>query len=100
MFSGVKCYDVAATRSGHLLAARTGGLDVIDASSKQLLKSLKLGLRVFTVAVHNNTIILGVRLSYTLSTIIILDSEYNELNRWSVSGWFWDFIALDNSVYI
>ena len=98
--SDLHCYDISGTKSGHLLLAREGGIDVLDAKSKEFLRTLEFQLYVFTIDVYKDIVIIGVRLSESEKEIVVLSEEYDVLRRWPIPESTQDFTAVDDKIFL
>lgn len=102
MMEGNKYYDVSpAPQSGHLLVARVGGLDVVNAENGDLVKSLKFEHKAFTIELHEDIVLVAVdNETETMMTLVTLDHDLKEINRWSTSLDACDFTMLNNKIYV
>ncbi|XP_067949012.1 uncharacterized protein [Watersipora subatra] len=100
LLNGIKCYDVSVDSSGKILIAKVGGLDIMDAEGKHLLKSLKFEHYVFTVATYKEIIICGVWPPSEKRYMVTLSKEYKELRRWEIPNSTLDFTAVDGKIFL
>ena len=97
------CYDISVSQTGDLLIARKDGLDIINTSNGEVIKSLPFDdLACSTVEVHNGTVLFSLN-NHELQSkgfIVTLDAEYNEVRRWSIPFHICDFTMVDNRLFL
>ena len=91
----------AVEQTGHILVAAVGGLDVLNASHGDRIKSLKFGNKCITVESHEDVVmILSMNENGKKMTFVTLDLDYNEIDRFTTSFGGCDFTKIDNKIYV
>ena len=92
---GVSCNDIQAAPNGDILAASDDGLIVLSAKSGEKVNTCLPGCEIFSVDVSNDRIIVGAVEGIMKTSIVILNSTYAEVSRWTV-----DKMPIDLAAFI
>ncbi|XP_067936462.1 uncharacterized protein [Watersipora subatra] len=108
VMKGTQCYDAVWSANSHLVVSKDGGVEVIDVSGMQtkgptVVKSIILDGSAFSLAVHESNIIIGFKpttSSMHHTVFITLNSDYDEIGRWSKELSGCDFTVADGKIIL